>query len=59
MQETTTIDGVAKSIPKIYAIMENQQVDHQALVVEMGGIISNHSISILIDPDSNLKYISP
>jgi hypothetical protein len=33
--------------------------DHQASVVEIEGKLSNHSVSILIDPGSNLSYISP
>jgi hypothetical protein len=28
-------------------------------VVEMEGMISNHPISILIDPGSNLSYVTP
>jgi hypothetical protein len=37
----------------------NRKVDHQSSVVEMEGMISNHSISILIDHGSNLSYVSP
>jgi hypothetical protein len=50
---------VARSVPKIHATLDNRQVDHQASVVEMEGMISNHLVSILIDPGSNLSYISP
>jgi hypothetical protein len=39
--------------------MDNKQADHQALVVEMEGMITNHLVSILIDPGSNLIYIAP
>ena len=46
-------------MPQIYAALDNKQVDHQASVVEMEGVISNHLVSILIDPDSNLSYVSP
>jgi hypothetical protein len=46
-------------MPQIYVALDNRQVDHQASVVEMEGMISNHLVSILIDPGSNLSYVSP
>ena len=45
-------------MPQIYAALDNRQVD-KAPVVEMEGTISNHLVSILIDPSSNLSYVSP
>jgi hypothetical protein len=39
--------------------VDNKQANHQALVVEMEGMIANHLISILIDPGSNLSYVAP
>jgi hypothetical protein len=53
------VNDVARSVPRIYAVVENQQADHQASVVELEGIISKQPISILIDPGSNLSYVSP
>jgi hypothetical protein len=50
---------VAKSVPYIYATVENWQEDHQASIVEPEGIISKKPISILIDPGSNISYVSP
>jgi hypothetical protein len=50
---------VARNIPHIYAALYNRQVGHQASVVEMEGMISNHIVSILIDLGSNLSYVSP
>jgi hypothetical protein len=46
-------------MPQIYAVVDNKQVDHQASVVEMEGMITNHLVSILIDLGSNLSYIAP
>jgi hypothetical protein len=46
-------------MPQIYATMDNKQADHQASVVEMEGMMTNHLVSILIDPCSNLSYIDP
>jgi hypothetical protein len=50
---------VARSVPQIYTALDNKQADHQASVVEMEGMITNHLVSILIDPGSNLSYIAP
>ena len=50
---------MAKSVLQIYAALDSKQADHQASVVEMEGMITNHLVSILIDPSSNLSYISP
>ena len=46
-------------MPKIYASLDNRQVDHQDSVMEMEGTIVNHLISILIVPGSNLSYVTP
>jgi hypothetical protein len=59
MQEATTVNDVARSVPQIYAALDNNQADHQASVVEIEGMIFNHLVSVLIDPGSNLSYISP
>jgi hypothetical protein len=50
---------VARSMPHLYASMDNRKDDYQASIVEMEGMISNHPVSILIDPGSNLIYVSP
>ena len=50
---------MARSVPQIYAALDNNQADHQASVVEIEGMISNHLVSILIDPGSKLSYIAP
>jgi hypothetical protein len=59
VQEATAVNVVARSMPQIYAALDNRQDDQQASVVEMEGTISNQPISILIDPSSNLSYVSP
>ena len=50
---------MARSVPQIYATLDNNQDDHKALVVEIEGMIPNHLVSILIDTGSNLSYIAP
>ena len=59
MQEATIVNDVARSVPQIYAALDNNQADHQASLVEIEGMIFNQLVSILIDPGSNLSYISP
>jgi hypothetical protein len=59
IQEATTVIDVARSVSQIYVALDNNQVDHQASVVEIEGMIFNHLVSVLIDPSSNLSYIAP
>jgi hypothetical protein len=59
IQEYTTVNDVARSMPRMYASLYNNQADHQASVVEMEGMIANCLVSILIDPSSNLSYVAP
>jgi hypothetical protein len=59
IQEATTFNDVARSMPQIYAALDARQVDHQYSVVEMEGMLSTRLVSILIDPGSNLSYVSP
>jgi hypothetical protein len=58
VQEATKINDVSTSMPRIYVAVENQQADHQVSVVELKGIAAKQPIYILIDPTSNLSYIS-
>jgi hypothetical protein len=50
---------VARGVSQIYASLDNNQADHQASVVEIEGMISNHLVFVLIYPGSNLSYIAP
>jgi hypothetical protein len=50
---------MARSMPRIYATVDNKQAIHQASVVEMEGMIANHLLSILIELGSNLSYVAP
>jgi hypothetical protein len=59
IQEATTVNDVARSLPQIYVALDNRQDDHQDSMMDMECMISNHHVSILIDPGSNLSYVSP
>lgn len=58
-QEVQTFGDVGKIIPRIYATVDNMQVDHQASIIEMEGKLCDQVVSIFIDPGSNYNYISP
>jgi len=59
IQVATIVNDVAMIFPQINAVVENQQANHQALVVEIEGKLTNRPVSILVDLGSNLSYISP
>ena len=50
---------VARTIPRIYATLEDRQEDQQSTVVEVEGNIAKQYIYILSDPISNQSYITP
>ena len=50
---------VVKTVPRIYAALEDHQVDHQSTVVEFAGNVVEQYVSILIDPSSTHSYIAP
>ena len=58
IQEVETMGQVARAVPRIYAALEDRQVDHQSTVVEVAGNIVEQSVSILIDPRSTHSYIT-
>ena len=50
---------VARAIPRIYAALEDRQVDHLSTVVEVTGKIVEQYVCILIEPGSTHNYITP
>ena len=58
-QEVETVKYTYHSMPKIYAIVDNHQVDHQEEIIKMEGTFCDQSISILIELGLNYSYISP
>ena len=53
------MEEVVRIVPRIYAVLEENQEDHQSIVVEVTSKIANQSISVLIDPESTHNYINP
>ena len=50
---------IGKSFHQINAVIEDQHADHQSTIVEIEGTISNQKLSILIDLEATLSYITP
>ena len=44
IQEAETVGQVARTVPRIYAVLEDRQPDHQSMGVEVGGKIAEQSI---------------
>ena len=49
---------MSKRMSRICNALENRQEDHQNSIVEIGGMIKNQPISVLIDPGTRMSYIS-
>jgi len=50
--------GMLDSIPRIYASLDNKEVDQHAYIIGMEGKLCNQVFSILIDLGYNYSYIS-
>ena len=59
IQEAETVGQVVRAVPRIYAALEDRQVDHQSAIVEVAGKIVEQSVSILINHGSTHNYITP
>jgi hypothetical protein len=58
-EEDDTVDDVSRSMPRIYASLDNRQVDYQSHMIEVEGKIDNHPIAILTDSGASHSYIDP
>ena len=50
IHEASIVGEIGRSFYRINAALEDRQADHQSTIVEIEGIVSNHTISVLIDP---------
>ena len=53
------VGDIVRTMPRINATLEDRQADYQTSMVEVEGKINQIPISILIDPEAILSYISP
>jgi hypothetical protein len=49
VQQTEIMEDMGRNVPKIYAALDNKQVEFQSHMIEVEGKINNQTISILID----------
>jgi hypothetical protein len=59
IQEGTTIEYMGRNIPRIYATLEDRQVEHQSHMIEVEGKIINQHVYILIGSREIHSYIDP
>jgi hypothetical protein len=53
------VEDMGIRVPRIYAVMDNKQVEFQSHMIEVKGMINNHSFTILIDSGDIHSYIDP
>ena len=58
-QEAQTVGYVEQNIPKIYAMLDNRQQNHQAFIIEMDYKLFDQVVSIFIHPGSNYSHVNP
>ena len=46
-------------MPRIYAALDNNQVEFQLHMIEVEGMINNRPLTILIDSGASHSYIDP
>ena len=59
LQEASTVNDLTRNIHRINVALEDRNADHQPIMLEVEGKISNTPVSILIDYGSSLSYIAP
>jgi hypothetical protein len=53
------VEDMGRSVPRIYAALDNKHVEFQSHMIEVEGMINNHSFTILIDSGAIHSYIDP
>jgi hypothetical protein len=50
---------MGRRVPRIYAALDNKQVEFQSHMIEVEGMVNNHALTILIDSGDSHSYICP
>jgi hypothetical protein len=58
-KEDDTVEDMGRSMPRIYAALDNKQEEYQSPMIEVEGKIDNQPITILIDYGASHSYIDP
>jgi hypothetical protein len=59
VQQVETVEDMGRNVPRIYAALDNKQVEYQSHMIEVEGMINNQTIAILIDLGDSHSYIDP
>jgi hypothetical protein len=59
VQQARTLEDMGRRVLRIYASLENKQVEFQSHMIEVEGKINNQTIAILIDLGASHSYLDP
>jgi hypothetical protein len=59
VQQDDTVEDMGRNVPRIYAALDNKQVEFQSHMIEVEGKINNQTIAILIDSGASHSYLDP
>jgi predicted metal-dependent peptidase len=52
-----TLENMGRSMPRIYAALDNRQEDYQSHMIEVEGKVGSHPITILIYSGASHSYL--
>jgi hypothetical protein len=59
VQQDDTVEDMGRNVPRIYAALDNKQVEFQSHMIEVEGKINDQPIAILIDSGASHSYLDP
>jgi hypothetical protein len=59
VQQAETVEDMGSRIQRIYAALDNKQVEYQSHMIEVEGMIKNQPFTILVDSGASHSYIDP
>jgi hypothetical protein len=59
VQQVETVEDMDINVPRIYAALDNKQVEYQSHMIKVEGMINIQTIAILIDSGASHSYIDP
>jgi hypothetical protein len=59
VQQVATVEDMGRNVPRIYAALDNKQVEFQSHMIEVEGKINDQPIAILIDSGASHSYLDP
>jgi hypothetical protein len=59
VQQAETVEDMGSRMSRIYAALDNKKVEFQSHMIEVGGMINNRPLVILIDSGASHSYVDP